>query len=360
MRRIAITLTTINEPKLLDGFVDLYRESGFSGVDFIVVGDLKTPSGVGDYISGLNGRSDAKFRYFDVPEQAKHFSHIKDLWNYIPVNSFARRNFGDLLAYREGYDVVIRIDDDNFPIDSTFFEGHAIAGTERDLPVISSDNGWFNICEPLVERDGVAFYPRGFSYSDRWTPSKTEIETKKVKVAVNAGLWLGDPDVDALTRLVHAVDATSFDEAKLGSNFALAPGTWSPINTQNTSFSRDTIPAAFISPHAGRYDDILSGYFLRRIADHLGESVTYGLPLLNQIRNEHNIWSDLDKERIGGETVATVCATLKSIPLTGTSYASCFGELISAARKAILVAPAFYQPILQGMEIWADIFAKEP
>lgn len=360
MTRIAVTMTTIHEPKLLDGFVDLQKKSGTTGVDYIIIGDLKTPSGVGDYIQSLNGKSDAKFRYLDVPAQEKQFSKHADLWKHIPVNSFARRNYGDLLAYREGYDVIIRIDDDNFPIDDTFFSGHAIAGKERDLPVITADTGWFNICEPLVERNGVAFYPRGYSYEHRWLPTKNSIETKKVKVAVNAGLWLGDPDVDALTRLVRMIDATSFDEKRFGPSFTLAPNTWSPINTQNTAFARSTIPAAFVSPHAQRYDDIMSGYFLRRIADHLKESVVYGLPLLNQIRNAHNIWSDLDKERIGGETAGTVCEILKKIPLTGTTYAACYGELIAAARKQIKVAPQFYGPIMDGMEIWAELFAREP
>lgn len=359
MSRIAVTMTTIHEPKLLDGFVELQKKSNTSNVDYIVIGDLKTPSGVSAYINSLNGKSDAKFRYLDVAEQEKQFSQHKDLWKHIPVNSFARRNYGDLLAYREGYDINIRIDDDNFPIDASFFTEHAIAGTERELPVISSDIGWFNICEPLVEKNGTAFYPRGYSYEDRWRAAKTSIEKKKVKVAVNAGLWLGDPDVDALTRLVRMIDATSFDQNKFGPTFALASGTWSPINTQNTAFARATIPAAFVSPHAQRYDDIMSGYFLRRICDHLGEAVTYGLPLLNQIRNVHNIWHDLDKERIGGETAGTVCAQLKDIKLTGTTYAACYGELIAAARKVITVAPQFYGPIMDGMEIWAEVFSRE-
>ena len=49
----------------------------------------------------------------------KKFTKLKD---YLPFNSFARRNIGDLLAYEEGFSTIIRVDDDNYPTDDDFIE----------------------------------------------------------------------------------------------------------------------------------------------------------------------------------------------------------------------------------------------
>ena len=360
MTRIAVTLTTINRPTLLDSFLELHKRhgTGRAEVDYIVVGDRKTPSGVDAYVRGLNGKSASKFTYLGLDDQKHLFGHLTELWEHIPVDSFARRNYGDLLAYWEGYDLVVRIDDDNFPVDGDFIGGHAVAGREVTLNRVASDSGWYNICAALVERAGIPFFPRGYPYPERWKDVSITSAPTAVKVAVNAGLWLGDPDVDAITRLCKPVDATAFNPELHGESFALAIGTWAPINTQNTAFARTTIPAAFVSPFAGRYDDILSGYFLRSIVDHLGEAVCYGKPLLKQVRNAHNLWKDLEQEWIGCQTVPQLCTMLREISFDGSSYADCFGELIAAVRPQIDFETEFYGKILEGMAIWADLFAK--
>jgi len=358
MSRIAVTLTTINMPTLLEDFVALMKRygTGDAKVDYIVVGDLKTPAGVDDFVKGLNGRSDSVFTFLDVAEQERRFSKFSKLWNHIPVNSFARRNYGDLLAYHEGYDAVIRIDDDNFPTESDFFGGHCVIGKTVEAQAVSDDSGWYNICETLEEREGIPFYPRGYPYSSRWVGHKVTAKNARRRVVVNAGLWLGDPDVDAITRLCKQVEAVQIEKGKWGKTFLLEKGTWCPINTQNTAFHRDTIPAAFVSPHAGRYDDIISGFFLRHIIDHMGDAVAYGVPLLNQIRNAHNLWKDLEKETPGATTATEVTGQLREMKLSASSYAASFGELVSRLRSTVKARPDFYGPIFDGMEIWAEMF----
>ena len=123
---------------------------------------------------------------------------------------------------------------------------------------------------PFSEED-IPFYPRGFPYSKRWSSDEISTNSSKVKVVLNAGLWLGDPDIDAITRLCKPINAIKYKKT-YGDTFALENGTWCPINTQNTSYSRDIIPASFVPPNVGRYDDIWSGYLLRKITDHF-ESV---------------------------------------------------------------------------------------
>jgi hypothetical protein len=361
MKSIAVTMTTINVPIVIDSILKQFEKYGTSNydVDFIIIGDVKTPSGTANYIQDLkNKKYKQNFIYFDIDEQKKVFSKYDKLWNHLPLNSFARRNFADLFAYINNYDVIIRIDDDNYPIlENNFFQDHSSVGSFNKMNIINSDSGWFNICQLLSEENNIQFYPRGFPFTERWKKSVLSQKVDEIKVVVNAGLWLGDPDVDALTRLTRPVNAINYINT-YGNTFALDNNTWSPINTQNTSFARETIPAAFVSPFAGRYDDILSGYFLRKITDHLGDYVSYGKPLMNQIRNEHNLWHDLDKERIGGSSIHLICDILKEIELSSSSYLEAYKELILKFDSINSHEVEFYKKITEGMSIWAETFEK--
>lgn len=360
MKKIAVTLTTINMPIVLEKLLAQqvqYSHPEFQ-VDYLIAGDRKTPSEVASYVSSLQKKSTSRIVYLGIKEQQEKFGHLTDLWNHIPENSFARRNYVDLMAYQEGYDVIIRIDDDNFPTNDDFFGAHGIVGDSRKINVTRSSDGWVNVCTVLNEKENIPFYPRGYPYEKRWFKHEIMTQEKQVKVALNAGLWIGDPDVDAVTRLCKPIDVTGLDSKKYGSTFALDKGTWCPINTQNTAFSRETIPAAFISPFAGRYDDIYSGYFLRCIMDHLDDSITYGVPLLNQIRNQHNLWKDLQLEWIGNQTADKITQLLRKIEFSNKDYLACFKELITSLRKNINFETEYFTKLLDGMSIWSEVFAK--
>jgi hypothetical protein len=354
MKKIAITITTINIPNVVEKMLSLkYDESKYI-VDYIIAGDKKTPNDIYTFLNSLNGKTASKIIYLDIDKQRERFAHYIELWKHIPENSFARRNYADLYAYEENYDIIIRLDDDNFPCTDSFINEHAIVGDFIEIQTISSSNGWYNICELLDEENGIPFYPRGFPYDIRWNENSVESVSKKVKVGVNAGLWLGDPDVDAITRLCKPVNAINYNK-KFGSIFALDKGTWCPINTQNTAFSKFVIPASFISPFAGRYDDIFSCYFLRVIMDHLGDYVSYGDPLVSQIRNYHNLWNDLELEMIGNNSCPEICNLLRDIQFKGSSYSECFTELINFLSKNIKNNKQYFDRLLEGMSIWNQI-----
>jgi hypothetical protein len=358
MDAIAITLTTINLPTVLEHFIALQQKYPHADttVDFIIAGDRKTPAGTEAYLDSLRSRTRSQIIYLDLPQQERHFAKYSGIWNHIPLDSFARRNYADLLAYQRGYSLIIRIDDDNLPTDDDFIGGHSVAGQRLRMPTIESETGWFNVCESLDEEHGVAFYPRGYPYERRWEPAPVAVSERDNRIVVNAGLWLGDPDVDAITRLCRSVNATRYREEAFGRHFALAPGTWCPINTQNTAFVRETIPAAFVSPHAERYDDIFSGYFLRAIIDHVGDAVSYGRPLLNQVRNYHDLWKDLRKETVGGQTTVAVTDELRSLTFSRGDYLGCYGELIAALKENLRVEREHFLRIFEGMHLWYRLF----
>lgn len=355
--KTAITLTTIHKPVVLKVLAENIRNFGHTDVAFVIVGDKKTPVGVGPYCHSLEQEYSIPFHYFDCDFQVKYLKRFPDLDKHIPFNSFARRNIGDLYVFEEGFSTVIRIDDDNFPTGDDFIGFHSVVGREQEMQVVTAKDGWFNICEQLVDHENIPCYPRGFPYSQRWKKTAVSVETRTIRPALNAGLWLGDPDVDAITRLTKPINAVSFKET-LGQQFALNSGTWSPINTQNTSYDRRLIPAAFVSPFVGRYDDIWSGYVLRKIMDHLGDTVSYGRPLLKQDRNQHNLWKDLELEMNGNLYTDHLLQCLNEITLSGQDYAACYYELAEKLAGKISENREVFLQLTTGMRIWSEIFQR--
>jgi hypothetical protein len=184
-------------------------------------------------------------------------------------------------------------------------------------------------------------------------------------VAVNAGFWLDNPDIDALTRMERPLVVRGFSQKWPGSNIALCPGTWSPFNSQNTALMRDAVPAYFLSPYTGRYDDIWGSYILTRIAEHFEDVVSYGEPVVRQERNPHDLWRDLDVERNGMILTDDFCTALRSIPLAGSTYHACFGEIAAALPPAWAEGPKWTDSqkewrskLIEGMAIWHSVFER--
>src|SRR5205807_8637826 len=121
--------------------------------------------------------------------------------------------------------------------------------------------------------------------------------------AINVGLWLSDPDVDAIARLALA---PSISSAREGSLF-LGDSTWTPINTQNTALARDAVTAYYYvrmgfslgGLNIDRYGDILSGYVIQKCVKARGEAIRIGPPIADHRRTPHNLFKDLYHELAG-------------------------------------------------------------
>jgi hypothetical protein len=364
--KTTIVTTTIYVPHALEKYAQNARFYGHERVNFIVVGDKKTPPETRAFCEGITAQH-YPCEYLDIEDQREYLERYPELWRHLPFNSIQRRNVGLLKAWEGGADVVITIDDDNWMLNHDFVRLHGVVGEQPELPAVESSSGWFNICSMLEEAGGAQFYHRGFPRGERWKEAEafTCVAPLRRRVAVNAGLWLDDPDIDAMTRLERPIVVRGMREGA-PPRFVLHPGTWSPFNSQNTALLREVIPAYFLSPCIGRYDDIWPSYIVTRIAHHLGDVIAFGHPLLRQKRNEHDLWRDLDAERVGMLLSDEFCATLRSIPLRGATYAECYRELTQKL-------PAAWQPgekwsdamlraregLLEGMSVWAGLF-REP
>jgi hypothetical protein len=178
------------------------------------------------------------------------------------------------------------------------------------------------------------------------------------------GLWLGDPDVDAWVRLTLPLEAVQWTEDE---NFTLAPGTWAPFNSQQTTLARELLPAYFLNPHAGRYDDIWSSFIVHRLAEHFGDMVAYGHPIVNHLqkRSLSSLWRDLDDERMGALLTDEFVRMLRCTQLTAGSYAEAYIQLadvldeqINAHTGLTEIQSDFLREYVRGMRIWIQTMRR--
>lgn len=362
----AIVTTTINIPYLLKDYLTQFERFGHTGVDVVVVGDRKSPPGTRAWLAGLDWTGH-RWTYLDVDDQEKWHARIPALATLLPWNSIQRRNLGYLCAVERGAEVIISIDDDNHVTDDDFLAGHGIVGRVTELDCARSSDGWANICD-LLRTDGHRIVPRGWPQSRRQAQPDWEIVKRTGRVVVNAGLWLGEPDVDAVTRLVTPVEVLGLaDDARVP--LGLDRGTWCPFNSQNTAFHTDLLGSMYLvvmgvdyrGIRIDRYDDIWMSYVTRAIADHLGDLVAFGRPLVRQDRNPHDHLQDLWGELPGMVLTERLLAVLREVRLSAGTYSECYREIIDELRRAFTKTDIetadreFWNSITTGMTTWLDI-----
>jgi Reversibly glycosylated polypeptide len=352
LRRFDIVVTTIFQPAWLEGYLDNIKMHGHAeAVTIRIIADRKTPASV--YEAARHAaRSGFEIDCPDLDEQEQYLRALGLSADFVPWDSDNRRNIGYLRAWEHGADVLISIDDDNFcRSDSDFIACHGAVGLlagETPLSAWAGGSKWFNVCDLLdsvVQRQAPApqIYARGFPYDARdgaraaLSHDLTDAPVDR-SVAVNAGLWIDDPDVDAVTRLALRPITTGAQSGDV----LLAPGTWTPLNTQNTALHRDAIPSYYYVrmglPVKGmlidRFGDIWSGYFLQRCAQHLGEVVRVGSPIAEHRRTSHNLFKDLYEELAGIVLTEELLPWLREVRLTGTTYQEAYAELAELISEA--------------------------
>ncbi len=269
-----------------------------------VVGDRKTPASAGILAREVS-RKGLETVYFDISQQDE-WGKAFPLYKLIPYNTDGRRIFGYLRALEEGCEIMVAMDDDNFPTDDDFIGGHQRSGQKWTGPIVREPARFHNICEYLTLEPHRLIFPRGFPFQLRGHVNQPEfvLSPKDATIGVTEGLWLDEPDVDATTWLNGRVKGVRYNGPDL---FVLDQSTWSPINTQNTSVVRELIPAfVFVTmacPVPGgvldRYGDIWGGYFLLALMQGTKYHAAFGRPLVHHRRNPHNYVDDLRHEYWG-------------------------------------------------------------
>jgi hypothetical protein len=246
----------------------------------IVVGDLKTPH---KEYRKLEKKFN-NFQYLDPEYQEKKYKKISDL---IGWNCVQRRNIGFLEAYNLGAEIIATVDDDNIPYD--FWGKEVYVNKEIYVDLYATSNPVF---DPLSVTEYNYLWHRGFPIQLLDKKNNVRYKRKvKIKVSIQADLWDGDPDIDAIARIVYRPEVKFKNIKKPFTSNKI-----SPFNSQNTFLSREVIPYYACLPGIGRMDDIWGSYILQK---YFPNSVIYNKPSVYQKRNVHDLAKDLEKELLG-------------------------------------------------------------
>lgn len=254
----------------------------------IVVGDKKTPHHLYEKINCL---------YLHPDEQEKLYPNLS---NCLGWNTIQRRNIGFVHAYNLGAEIMATVDDDNIPYD--YWGSDVLVNKEVEIDLWKSNNGYF---DPLSVTKDNHLWHRG--YPLEMVKSKNDIVylgKKKRKVLVQADLWDGDPDVDAMCRLPHKPLIKYEISSPYGSQDI------SPFNSQNTFVAREIIPYYMMLPFVGRMDDIWGCYNLYNIFSNF---VVYNKSTVYQERNKQDLVTNLEKEIIGYRNTLKLLTGEKSL-----------------------------------------------
>ena len=288
--KVAIATTTINIPHAL-GLMRVCDPF----VHFFVAGDRKTPIDAATFVNSIPNA------HYIPPSGQDRWACSKLIgWDCIQ-----RRNIAVLEALEWGADIIVLWDDDNLPLDTNYFN-HFVSCLAYPFngPGVIGHDRWFDVGQLLRP---IAKH-RGFPYNVK--PLWSVKPVTSAKVGVCAGLCLGDPDIDAVTRMAIGPEVHNVSELAR-SGIVVDPTTWTVFNSQNTAFVRELASFMFMLPGVGRYDDIYASLICQWAMRRKGLHVHFGQPFIWQSRNPHDLMRDLDQEVDGMHNVKSVAGQLK-------------------------------------------------
>ena len=207
----------------------------------------------------------------------------------LPWNHYSRKMLGYLHAIRLGADVIYDTDDDNVP--KTEWAVPSFDGVYDCTP---GDLGFVNLYASFTDQH---IWPRGFPLSlireGAAAVPDADLTHQDVRVGVWQALADGDPDVDALYRLVDGRSCHFRSRAPI----VLGEGTVCPFNTQSTAVRRELFPLLYLpSTVTFRFTDILRGLVAQPIMWAAGYRLGFTEATVVQDRNPHNLLSDFADE----------------------------------------------------------------
>lgn len=327
----ALIVTSISGPsEILRALADGCNRSG---LDFILIGDEKSPAGF-----SLEGCD-----FYGLDRQyATRFETAR----LCPTRHYARKNLGYLLAAERGCQVIVETDDDNIPYD-TFWE---IGEREQTVPVVA-DGGWVNVYRYFTDEN---IWPRGLPLDRIQTPPPPfdYLPTKPADCPIQQGLVNDNPDTDAIYRLAFPLPR----EFRDGRRVALGAGAWCPFNSQNTVWWRDAFALMYLPAYCSfRMTDIWRSFVAQRIAWVNGWSVLFREPNIRQERNEHNLMVDFRDEVPGYLNNAVICEALEKLSLpAGVEHIAANLFLCYETLVELGIMPGEELPLVQA---WIDDLA---
>ncbi len=307
MPRSALVVTSIAAPnKVLEL---LAKGAAEHEIPFYLIGDATSPPDF--HLDGCN--------YFGIERQRDTGLRFAQR---CPLRHYARKNIGYLLAMRDGAEIILETDDDNLPREA-FWAKRTLRHT---VPVLKGGR-WVNVYRWFTDEP---VWPRGFPL-EHIREGVGEDTTLTVTAPIQQGLAAGDPDVDAIYRLVGKLPIEFTRDAAV----ALAPGYWCPFNSQNTTWFSEAFPLLYLPSYCSfRITDIWRSFVAQRIAWANSWSVLFHEPTVEQVRNEHNLLRDFRDEIPGYLNNARIADALDGLEMHAgpenmySNLMTCYEQLV--------------------------------
>ena len=315
--------------------------------------------------------------FYGVRERSEWFkerfgSSFSKYLKVIPERCHAETSFGFLVAHEEEPDIVLEIDDDVFPLEKQeMVQGHLDNLFSENGVTVSSPQKWYNTMENLELNVDEPVFARGHPYADDVRMENYEWHFQGGRCVLNMGLWTGHPDLDALTTLYYGgldgrcrVKAIRPKRRKV----VVGRGTYFAICSMNTAFRPKIIPAFYQLymnfMGVDRFDDIWSGLFLKKIADHLGDGVSLGGPAVYHARRPRDVFRDLKCEMDGLAINEKLWRIVEESEIEGKTYWDAYNSLIEELAAKIPEAfrnpdhKRFLETQIEKMRLWLKIIDK--
>jgi hypothetical protein len=344
-KKIGYVITTIqsltNPVIKLAGGMDSVTEMLF------LIGDEKTPS-ISSPPPGI--------KYFSPEDQLKLNSELALV---LPWNSYGRKMVGYQLAIENDCHWIRETDDDNYPLES-FFDPPSETLKVRSVRSIINQFEWLN-CYSFFTDQYV--WPRGYPIELLSGEKKNgryhgfEIEQKEVSgVVIQQGLANGEPDLDALFRMLISDDIKmTFDEEI---PLLLPKGAYCPFNSQATLWNSIAFPLMYLPLTCTfRMTDIWRSFIAERILRETNYSIIFTSPTVYQERNPHNFHKDFIDEIPGYSMNNDFVMNLNKIPISGGEEN--FLDDITLIYRS-MIDKGFFKPVeLTYLSAWKKLFQEK-
>ncbi|MDP1794555.1 MAG: STELLO glycosyltransferase family protein [Acidimicrobiales bacterium] len=253
-----------------------------------------------------------------------------ELARKLPVGHYSRKNLGYLVAMQQGAEVIAETDDDNFPYE-TFLGDISPRLTARPI----EERGWVNVYRAYTD---ARVWPRGFPLEEvraSMAQAPRLGEAREAECHVQQFLADGDPDVDAVYRLV--LEGEVLFQRDL--DVVLPPEAHCPFNSQNTVWFPAAYPLLYLpSTVSFRMTDIWRSFVTARCLAAAGMSLAFRGPTVYQDRNEHNLIRDFEAEIDGYLRNTDIVDQLSAVNLDGLDMGAalrrCYVELLGMGLVA--------------------------
>lgn len=289
--KTSVVITSISAPNAV--MKSIAAECLSRNIRFYVVGDLPSPADFS--IEGCD--------FYSLESQAQTGFRFAEL---CPKRHYARKNLGYLLAIREGTEMIVETDDDNFPLASFWTER-----VRRQSVPLAERTGWLNVYSYFTESN---IWPRGLPLDAvlAGIQPRAELSVREIDAPIQQGLADDDPDVDAIYRMVLPLPL----KFKPGVKVALGSQVWCPFNSQNTTWWPEAFSLLYLPAYCSiRMTDIWRSFIAQRIAWENGWHILFESPTVFQERNTHNLMRDFQDEIPGYLNNRVMCQKLEALAL---------------------------------------------